>query len=253
MEYIGGGSFGRVYKSIRLDSPTFFAIKVVKKHVPGMPESKLRKLRMLLETEIRAMKMCNSTNVVRLIERFDTASKIFLVLEFCDGPDLEKYMKQKGVLPEQEAVMILRQLACGFQELQRNKIIHRDLKPANIFSNAGEFKIGDLGFARVLERTTDLTSTMLGSLCYMAPEILQYQKYGFAVDIWSLGVVLHQMVLGKRPFGSPFIADFPTMLYEIQNTKLTFEGDSISHEMKELLKSMLTIDVDKRISWEELY
>jgi serine/threonine protein kinase len=60
-----------------------------------------------------------------------------MVLEFCDGPDLEMYMKQKNKLPEEEALMILRQLACGFQELQRNRIIHRDLKPANIFSSGG--------------------------------------------------------------------------------------------------------------------
>jgi|JI61114C2RNA_FD_contig_91_259215_length_1704_multi_2_in_0_out_0_5 serine/threonine protein kinase len=151
-------------------------------------------------------------------------------------------MKDKGVLSEEEALMILRQLACGFQELQRNKIIHRDLKPANIFSNAGEFKIGDLGFARVLEKTTDLTKTMLGSLCYMAPEILRNRKYGFPVDVWSLGVVLHQMVIGKRPFGNPFIGDFDSMFECIEKTKLAFEDSKISEEMQELIQAMLTID-----------
>lgn len=152
MEYIGGGQFGKVYKAIKKNCPTVFAIKVIKKIIPNIDESRRRKLKLLLETEIKAMKLCNSDNVVRIIERLETPSKIYIVMEHCDGPNLEEYLVRHPVLQEKEALMILRQLACGFQELQRNNIIHRDLKPANIFSSNGNFKIGDLGFARVLQK-----------------------------------------------------------------------------------------------------
>jgi serine/threonine protein kinase len=149
--------------------------------------------------------------------------------------------------------MILRQLACGFQELQRNNIIHRDLKPANIFSSGGNFKIGDLGFARVLQKNEDLTTTLLGSLCYMAPEILTYKKYGFLVDIWSLGVILHMMVTGRRPFGTPHISNFAQMHDAIKNTELSFHNCKISKELEGLLRGMLTIDPAERMQWEAFY
>jgi serine/threonine protein kinase len=77
----------------------------------------------------------------------------------------------------------------------------------------------------------------------MAPEILQYRRYGFPVDIWSLGVVLHQMVVGKRPFGNPYISTFNQMFDEIKRTKLTFAGAQISDSLKDLMRRMLTIDV----------
>lgn len=199
------------------------------------------------------MQLCNSDNVVRIVERLESPGKIYIVMEYCDGPNLETYLEQHGVLKEKEALMILRQLACGFQELQRNNIIHRDLKPANIFSSGGNFKIGDLGFARVLQKNEDLTGTLLGSLCYMAPEILTYQKYGFLVDIWSLGVILHMMVTGRRPFGNPMIANFAQMYDEIKYTQLTFKGGKISDDLKDLLRSMLKVNPTDRIQWEDFY
>lgn len=84
----------------------------------------------------------------------------------------------------------------------------------------------------------------------MAPEILTYQKYGFLVDIWSLGVIFHMMLTGRRPFGSPATASFNQMYDEIRYTKLTFNGANISEEVKDLVKHMLTIDPANRIQWE---
>lgn len=198
------------------------------------------------------MRLCDSPNVVKIVERLESISKIYIVMEFCDGPDLESYLKgKKGRLSEEESLIILRQLACGFQELQKHNIIHRDLKPANIFSNSGEFKIGDLGFARVMEKQEDLTSTMLGSLCYMAPELLSGEPYSFSVDIWSLGVVFHEMLLGRRPFGGPNIGSFYAMLATIKSTPLNLK--ELSEPVRKLLSRMLTVDPDKRITWDEFY
>jgi serine/threonine protein kinase len=88
VDFIGGGQFGKVYKAIKKDSQTIYAVKVVRKFIPNIDAQRRAKLRLLLETEIRAMQLCNSDNVVRIVERLETPSKIYIVMEYCDGPDL---------------------------------------------------------------------------------------------------------------------------------------------------------------------
>lgn len=88
----------------------------------------------------------------------------------------------------------------AFKVLSKNNIMHRDLKPDNILMNNGKIKLGDFGFCKPLESSTEMACTMLGSPIYMAPEVLKGETYNRKADIWSLGVVLFQMLFGKCPF-----------------------------------------------------
>jgi serine/threonine-protein kinase ULK/ATG1 len=123
--------------------------------------------------------------------------------------------------------------------------MHRDMKPDNIFFHNGIIKLGDFGFCKNLNSADEMTKTMLGSPIYMAPEVLKGEIYSNKADIWSVGVVLYEMIFGMCPFQSNSIAN----LIEVLNSKeLQFPGP-ISPFLKNLITRMLTKDPIRRISW----
>jgi serine/threonine protein kinase len=137
----------------------------------------------------------------------------------------------------------------AFQVLNKYNIMHRDMKPDNIFFHNGVIKLGDFGFCKNLNSADEMTKTMLGSPIYMAPEVLKGEIYSNKADIWSLGVVLYEMIYGMCPFQSNSIAN----LIEVLNSKeLHFPGP-ISPFLKTLISRMLTKDPVRRISWMELF
>lgn len=101
---------------------------------------------------------------------------------------------------------IFRQLLEAFKVLNRFNIMHRDIKPENIFFANGKVKLGDFGFCKGLKPGEHMAKTMLGSPIYMAPEVLKGENYTTKADIWSLGVVLYEMLFGICPFQSKSIA-----------------------------------------------
>lgn len=153
-------------------------------------------------------------------------------MEICNGGDLERLKEARGKFTEIEARIILQQLVAGFKEIYKQKVMHRDLKLANIlvhfpkydFSKINQLnpsskstamnnllktidlieadiqvKIADLGFARELQ-TEDLTSTICGTPLVMAPEVLNGKYYNHKADVWSLGIILFEMITGFTPF-----------------------------------------------------
>jgi calcium-dependent protein kinase len=102
---------------------------------------------------------------------------------------------------EEEALQIIRQIIKGYKELILRKIVHRDLKPANILINKGVIKIADFGIARIVDRENErLLSTHVGTMSYMAPQVIQKVNYSRKCDIWSLGVILYELLFSRRPW-----------------------------------------------------
>ena len=112
--------------------------------------------------------------------------------------------------------------------------MHRDIKPDNILLHNGNIKIADFGFCKPLENKNDMVQTMLGSPIYMAPEVIKGEVYTNKADIWSLGVVLYQMVFGKCPFESKSIAKLIKML-EDEDVSIP-DYPKISSTLEKLLK-----------------
>ena len=123
------------------------------------------------------------------------------------------------------------------------------MKPDNIFFHNGVIKLGDFGFCKNLNSADEMTKTMLGSPIYMAPEVLKGEIYSNKADIWSLGVVLYEMLFGQCPYQSNSIAN---LIEVLNNQTLSFPG-SISNYLKNIITRMLTKDPMQRIGWMELF
>ena len=129
--------------------------------------------------------------------------------------------------------------------------MHRDIKPDNILMHNGSVKMADFGFCKPLENANDLVQTMLGSPIYMAPEVIKGEIYTMKADIWSVGVVLYQMVFGKCPFESKSIAKLIKM-FEDEEVHIP-DHPKVSPTLEKLLRRILVKDYTNRIEWKEIF
>ncbi|KAH1039320.1 hypothetical protein J1N35_041063 [Gossypium stocksii] len=247
---IGSGSFSIVWHARHRVHGTEVAIKEI-------VTSRLnKKLQDSLMSEIFILKRINHPNIIRLHDIIEVPGKIHLVLEYCKGGDLSMYVTRYGSVPEATAKHFMQQLAAGLLVLRDNNLIHRDLKPQNLLLSTNDsnavLKIADFGFARSLQ-PRGLAETLCGSPLYMAPEIMQLQKYDAKADLWSVGAILFQLVTGKTPFtGNNQIQLLQNIL---KSTELHFpvENDYLTADCKDLCQKLLRRNPVERLTFEEFF
>ncbi|KAK7350054.1 hypothetical protein VNO77_08119 [Canavalia gladiata] len=247
---IGAGSFSVVWHGRHKVHGTEVAIK----EIATLRLNK--KLQESLMSEIFILKRINHPNIICLHDIIQVPGKIHLVLEYCKGGDLSLYIQRHGRVPEAAAKHFMQQLAAGLQVLRDNNLIHRDLKPQNLLLSRNDeksvLKIADFGFARSLQ-PRGLAETLCGSPLYMAPEIMQLQKYDAKADLWSVGAILFQLVTGRTPFtGNNQIQLLQNIM---KPTELQFPSDnpSLSSECKDLCQKLLRRNPVERLTFEEFF
>ncbi|CAD5221486.1 unnamed protein product [Bursaphelenchus xylophilus] len=218
MSLLGKGGFSEVWKAYDLDENQYVACKIHHVHKDWKEDKKANYVKHAMrEKDIH--KSLNHSRIVRLYDLFTIDNDSFCtVLEYCDGNDLDFYLKQHKQIPEKEARSIIMQVVSALKYLNERKspVIHYDLKPANILLQSGtaggEIKITDFGLSKTMENSDDgesieLTSQGAGTYWYLPPETFQSYGHGIApkisskVDVWSVGVIFYQCLYGKRPFG----------------------------------------------------
>ncbi|ESQ52429.1 hypothetical protein EUTSA_v100163911mg, partial [Eutrema salsugineum] len=247
---IGSGSFSEVWEARHRVHGTVVAIKEI-------AMSRLnKKLQDSLMSEIYILKRINHPNIIRLLDMIESPGKIHVVLEYCKGGDLSVYIQNHGSVPEATAKHFMLQLAAGLQVLRDNNIIHRDLKPQNLLlstdENDADLKIADFGFARSLQ-PRGLAETLCGSPLYMAPEIMQLQKYDAKADLWSVGAILFQLVTGRTPFtGNSQIQLLQNIM---RSTGLHFPPAcrDLSLDCIDLCQKLLRRNPVERLTFEEFF
>jgi hypothetical protein len=200
---IGEGAFGRVYegRDRRLDRSV--AVKVIKPWWAEDPE--------WVETFARETRMLARVADPGIVQIFDVGHApegLYYVSELVDGEDLSRRLL-RGSVPAWQACAIAGQLCRALARAHRQRIVHRDVKPANILlSREGRVKVGDFGVARLAEGSTDgLAATIVGTPKYMAPEQGRGRATTPATDVYSVGVVLYEMLAGRPPFNGATVVE----------------------------------------------
>lgn len=251
---IGQGKFGVVKLGVHKNTKLRVAIKTIKKE-----NLKNKQDQELVKTEIDIMKLCRHPNIVNLLDHFENSEYIFIVMEYIQGGDLTKYVnkyyggKNNKTLPEKRVAELMKQLASGLQYLHRYGIIHRDLKPDNLMmterSVTSEIKVMDFGLSKMMHHGEKVADGF-GTLSFVAPEVLIRKPYNSKVDVWSLGVIIYNLLSGELPFDdandNEEIIAKKVVFSEVEfNSKI---WEKISKEAKALIKECLIKDQDKRIT-----
>ena len=197
LEYIGGGGMGVVYKAEDLRLARTVALKFLPPELTRDPEAKARFLQ-----EARSASGLDHPNICTIHEVGETDDgRLYLAMPSYDGETLRRRI-ERGPLPIEEAIDIAEQIARGLAKAHRGGIVHRDVKPANIMVTAdGVVKILDFGLAKLVGAAAiTRTGSSVGTPAYMSPEQGRGEDVDHRTDLWSFGVVLYEMVAGRRPF-----------------------------------------------------
>ena len=197
IERIGSGGMADVYKAHDERLKRDVAIKVLKASL-AEDQSFVEKFR----TEGEAAASLTNANVVSVYDVGNVGSIYYIVMELIDGITLKDYIRRKGMLSSRETMAISAQVAVGLRAAHARHIVHRDIKPQNIIlSRDGKVKVTDFGIARaVTDETRHGQKTELGSVHYIAPEQAKGQSCDERSDIYSLGIVMYEMITGRVPF-----------------------------------------------------
>jgi len=201
--YIGRGKFAEVYLCWRRNAPEKrYALKDINTRLGDMASINR------IKEEIHILQVLgNHRALVSLIDKDETAIKIRLVLELCEGGELYDRIQQKQYYPEHEAKVACYNLLEACQYIHNKGIMHRDLKPENILlaskvSNT-DIKISDFGLAKISRdypRRLPRSHSICGSDFYLAPEVIKQEEYGREIDIWAIGVITYVLLSGSLPF-----------------------------------------------------
>lgn len=241
---LGSGHFAVVKLARHVFTGEKVAVKVIDK-------SKLDEVaKAHLKQEVDCMKLVQHPNVVRLYEVIDTQSKLYLILEFGDGGDMYDHIMNQNGITEEKARHYFKQIVSAIDYCHKLHVVHRDLKPENVifFKSQDLAKLTDFGFSNNFLPGEKLY-TSCGSLAYSAPEILLGDSYDApAVDVWSLGVILYMMVVGKGPFSHTNDSETLTMIMDCKYHL----PDTLSEDCKSLISRMLVRKPSQRASLDSI-
>ena len=196
-ELIGVGGMAYVYKAYDLVEGRWVAIKILKEEFSNNSDF-LRRFR----NESKAIAVLNHPNIVKVYDVSFGDQIQYIVMEFIDGITLKEYIEQEGTIRWQEAVHFTTQILMALECAHEKGIIHRDIKPQNIMLlQDGSIKVADFGIARFLQSETQtMTDKAIGSVHYIAPEQASGDYITDKADIYSVGIMLYEMLTGKLPF-----------------------------------------------------
>ena len=250
IEELGHGGMGKVYRVFDKKVDEEVALKLIKPEIAAEREVIDR-----FRSELKISRKISHRNVSRMYDLGDEEGTYFITMEYVPGEDLKSFIHRAKQLSTGTAISIARQVAEGLKEAHRLGVVHRDLKPSNIMIDKdGNARIMDFGIARSLSgKGITVAGVMIGTPEYMSPEQVEGKDIDQRSDIYSLGVVLYEMVTGRRPFeGETPLSVAHKQKYEAPQDPKRLNAQ-VPDDLSRLILRCLEKDKDKRFeSAEEL-
>ena len=189
-ELIDNGSSGLIYKIFNTKEKNYYIMKqILLKKIDDIKR---------VENEAIILKNITHDNFVKYYDSFKDNNSFYIIMEYCDNSNLKKFInlhkKNKELIEEKVLYFIILDICKGLKEIHDNHIIHRDLKPENLFIGKDyKIKIGDFGISKKLIDTKHANTNNIGTSYYMAPELLNQEKYDNKIDIWALGCIIYEL------------------------------------------------------------
>ena len=251
-ENLGLGAFGTVFKVLKKSDNKLYVIKKIS--LMGLNQSRKEKV----EIESKILSAINSPYIVKYSESFEENNFLNIVMEYCDGGDLNDFIikhEQTHILLKEKIIWdIFLKILIGLSHLHKLKILHRDLKPLNIFliknknSDDINIKIGDFGVAKILDEN-NFTNTLIGTPYYMSPELCEELPYNEKSDVWALGCILYELCTYKHPFNAKCQA---SLIMKIIKDKPKQIHKYYSDDLQKLINLILDKNYQKRPSCDEI-
>lgn len=235
---LGKGKFGSVYLA-RVKGVNFIvALKILFK-------SQLEKANVehQLRREIEIQGHLRHPHILRLYNYFDDEKRIYLILEYAERGELYKELQKYQRFEEERAAKLMFQMTDALQYCHEKKVIHRDIKPENLLLGLqGELKIADFGWS--VHAPSSRRATMCGTLDYLPPEMIQGQDHDEKVDLWSLGVLCYEFLVGRPPFESKTSSETYKLILKV---RYDFPPH-VSPDARDLISKLLRRRPEDRLS-----
>lgn len=238
---IGSGGMSRVYKAVCHKLNRFVAIKVLKEEFSN-DDSFVYKFKL----EAQAAAGLNHPNIVSVYDVIDEDNLHYIVMEYVEGITLKEYIKNKKVLDIKEAVKIAIEIANGIKAAHDANLIHRDIKPQNIMVGKDfSIKVSDFGIAKAVSENT-ISSIALASVHYMSPEQAKGSACDKRTDIYSLGIVMYEMITGRLPFEGDITVSIALAHLEEKMPKLSEINNKVSEELEDIVNTCTRKNKERR-------
>ena len=243
------GRYGTIRVGYHKIKKRFVAIKIINKK--AMSKEDMENIR----NQINILKIVTDEFVLKLLDIIENESYLYIMTELCKGGDLYSYLNQRSFkISEEKAAKLVYKLAKSVSFLHTLGIIHRDLKPENILmtdmTDDADIRISDFCICKRLE-PNETTKEIVGTLGYMAPEVLMGKDYNFSADVWSIGIITYLLLTGYLPFDDE--GEDKEVIRKTLFESIPFYNDSwknISSKAKEFIKKILKKDKEERITIE---
>ena len=245
---IGIGSYGKVYLYRNITDKKLYAIKHLNKMILCKSIHNIKRI----YDEINIQSRIYHQNIVRLLNVKENEDNIYLIMEYASNGSLYQYIRKKKYLSEEESFKFFSQIINAIYFLHKNDFIHRDIKPENILIfNDDICKICDFGCC--VELNGKQRTTFCGTTEYMSPEIVNKIEYSKEIDIWSLGILLYEMIHGYSPFNpNNKIVNSKEVINKIKVNDIKFNLN-ISKECKDLICHLLDKNAKNRYKIEDIF
>jgi len=243
LKRLGEGGMGAVYKARDRELDLVVALKVIRPELASHPDILRR-----FKQELILARQVTHKNVIRIFELGVADGRKFITMDYIEGRDLKSILVERGKLPPDEAVRIVRQICRGLEAAHAEGVVHRDLKPQNIMVDAnGRVWVMDFGLARSMDLVgITRTGALMGTPDYMSPEQARAQKVDARSDLFSLGIIFYEIITGVLPFRADTM--MATLLKRVQEKpdRPSVLDPSVPPRLSDLVMKCLEVEVGAR-------